>query len=232
LKKYRESPLGFEIPLHFCVVDIDFYEEDVPPAPLVPMAPERIVDLLRSAFHIGQLNQLRALDREQALLQRRPGEPTEPLEDYEFYYHKAQLVELLLEQGVPGAREYCRQRNFLDSETNKLMEEAKTFIVAASREQATAAKDFALARYNKLFERLYFNRDYKGAAMVQRCMDRLNGLENSDLKTPLEQGLLSLMQSIAREEGAVTATVVRNPENVVREVVAGSNIQVEHKLET
>jgi hypothetical protein len=79
---------------------------------------------------------------------------------------------------------------------------------------------------------LYFNRDYKGAAMVQRCMDRLNGLENSDLKTPLEQGLLSLMQSIAREEGAVTATVVRNPENVVREVVAGSNIQVEHKLET
>ncbi len=219
-----------EIPLHFCVVDIDFYDEDVPPAPLVPMAPERIVDLLRSAFHIGQLNQLRQLDKEQALLQQRGG-PSEPLEDYEFYYHKAQLVELLLEQGVPGAREYCRQRNFLDTETEKLMQEAKTFIVAASREQATAAKDFALARYNKLFERLYFNRDYKGAAMVQRCMDRLNGLDGNDVRTPLEQGLLSLMQSIAKEEGAISATVVRNPENVVREVVADSNIQVEHRLD-
>jgi len=200
------------------------------PIQLVQMDRAQAIDMLRSAFHIGQLNQLRALERNQAALSNKRSSNPEPLESYEYHYHKAQVVEALLEGGTIFARQYLEQRDFRPADAQQLLDDAKAFIVAASQEQATNAKETAIARYNKLYQRCYENHDYKGAAMVQRCMDKLTGLDKQEAgRTSLEQGLLSIMQEVMREEpqagGSLPAT---KPTLVVREISAGSNISDEH----
>lgn len=218
---------------------LQYLEPDQTIESSTPLTQTDVSQIFRSIFYGSRLNQLRAIDRQQALIADPSGDPI-PLEEYERVYHLAQVVELILERGAIEARKYCLERDFTPEDQQSLMTEAQAFIIAASSEHAKMARELAVSRYNKLFERLYFLRDYKGAALVQRCLDKICGLEsdNSDEAAQTLHGLMEVMQRVAREtpnplvNGKPTGLIgTSKGEKSVEEVVPGSSIREEHSVE-
>lgn len=214
----------------------DVFHEDLPRnySELVPMTPEEGLQMLRRTFY-GAVSKSRA-PLEAELTDK------EPLEDVQKLFHQAQLVEIILEGGTGPARNYCQANKFTETDSEELISGAKEFIINTSQEYANFAREIAIGRYNQLYSKLVEMHDYKGCAIVQRCLDRLQGIDAADsMQNDFSRGLMSVMMQVAKEDpnplkqplklGAdgSLGPVSNGPKTII-ETTPGDNIRIEHDV--